>query len=88
MKAVVFGALLLGAMTISGAARADADDAKWVGQCLKDNADAKVTPDVVRKYCLCMNSKMSDNETQSITVWEKSHPNEEAACDAEAGWKK
>ena len=42
---------------------------------------------VVLKYCTCMNNKMSDNETQSITQWEKSHPAERTACDKEAGWK-
>jgi hypothetical protein len=35
----------------------------------------------------CMNNKMSDNETQSITQWEKSHAAERKACDAEAGSK-
>ena len=29
--------------------------------------------EVVLKYCTCMNNKMSDNETQSITQWEKTH---------------
>jgi len=32
-------------------------------------------------------NKMSDNETQSITQWEKTHATERKACDAEAGWK-
>lgn len=70
------------------AAFADADDKKWIAQCIKDNADAKVTAEVVAKYCTCMNDKMDDNETQSITQWEKSHPKEEAECDRQAGWKK
>ena len=34
-----------------------------------------------------MNSKMSSNETQSITQWEKTHATEREACDKEAGWK-
>jgi hypothetical protein len=34
-----------------------------------------------------MNEKMDNNETQSISVWEKSHPKERAACDKESGWK-
>ncbi len=34
-----------------------------------------------------MNEKMDSNETQSITQWEKTHPNEEKECDAKAGWK-
>jgi len=34
-----------------------------------------------------MNEKMDNNETQSISQWEKSHPRERAACDRESGWK-
>jgi hypothetical protein len=65
---------------------ATADDVKWINQCVKDNkADAK--EEVVLKYCTCMNNKMSDNETQSITQWEKTHAPERQACDKEAGWR-
>jgi hypothetical protein len=39
------------------------------------------------EYCTCMNNKMSDDETQSITQWEKTHVAERKACDREAGWK-
>jgi hypothetical protein len=42
---------------------------------------------VVLKYCTCMNNKMSDNETLSITAWEKTHVAERKACDKEAGWR-
>ena len=63
-----------------------ADDVKWVAQCLVDNADAKVSPAVVEKYCVCMNSKMGDNETRTITQWEKANPNARAACEKAAGW--
>ena len=38
------------------------------------------------KYCTCMNNKMSDNETRSITH-SKNHAAERKACDAEASWK-
>jgi hypothetical protein len=34
-----------------------------------------------------MNEKMDNNETKSITEWEKTHPRERAACDKESGWK-
>ena len=74
------------AVTLTSAGAVTTDDVKWINQCVKDNkGDA---PDqVVLKYCTCMNNKMSDNETQSITQWEKSHPAERAACDKEAVWK-
>lgn len=89
MKRLPFAAFVLAAAAVlpSVAARADADDVKWIAQCMKDNADAKVSADVVHKYCACMNDKMSSNETQSITQWEKTHKTEREACDKAAGWK-
>ena len=86
MKAI-FASLLLGASIFgSTAAFADADDAKWVAQCVKDNQDEKTSVEVITKYCTCMNNKMSSNETQSITQWEKTHVAERQACDRESGW--
>jgi hypothetical protein len=71
----------------AGAARAaTADDVKWISQCVADNKGG-AADDVVLKYCTCMNNKMSDNETLSITQWEKTHATERKTCDAEAGWK-
>jgi hypothetical protein len=70
-----------------GTALAGPDDAKWVAQCVQDNKDEKATVEVISKYCTCMNNKMSENETQSITQWEKTHATERQACDKEAGWK-
>lgn len=66
---------------------AGSDDAKWVAQCIADNKDAKVSIEVITKYCTCMNNKMDDNETLSITQWEKTHPKERTDCDKESGWK-
>jgi hypothetical protein len=87
MKSIAF-ALLLAVSVLGGrAAHADADDMKWVAQCLTDNKDEKASLDVVTKYCTCMNNKMSSNETQSITQWEKTHATERTACDKEAGWR-
>ena len=81
-------ALLLAAVVFAGNAAfaATADDVKWINQCVQDNkGDAKA--DVILKYCTCMNNKMDNNETQSITQWEKTHARERAACDKESGWK-
>lgn len=64
-----------------------ADDKKWVAQCMRDNKDEGARTDVVRKYCVCMNDKMSDNETRSITVWEKANPKARQECEKVAGWK-
>ena len=63
------------------------DNAKWVAQCMKDNADAKVPEAVVNKYCVCKNEKMDDNETRTITQWEKANPQARKACEKAAGWE-
>jgi len=62
------------------------DDMKWINQCIADNKGGAAEA-VIRKYCMCMNEKMDDNESKSITQWEKTHPKERAACDKESGWK-
>ena len=85
---VLLFAAFVFSFTLSGLAMAGADDAKWVAQCINDNKDAKVSIEVITKYCTCMNNKMDENETKSITQWEKTHPNEMAACDKESGWDK
>jgi hypothetical protein len=58
-----------------------------INQCLKDNKNEGVKREVVLKYCTCMNSKMINHETASITQWEKTHPAEQRACNREAGWE-
>ena len=80
-------ALLFAACFFSNAAiAATTDDVKWINQCVNDNKGGAAS-EVVLKYCTCMNNKMSDNETRSITEWEKTHESERKACDKEAGWK-
>ncbi|OYX79966.1 MAG: hypothetical protein B7Y77_01175 [Bradyrhizobium sp. 35-63-5] len=79
--------LFAGLCLASGAAlAATTDDVKWINKCLADNK-GDAPEGVVLKYCTCMNNKMDDNETLSITAWEKTHPTERKACDKEAGWK-
>ncbi len=84
-KAVMW--VMVGLLTVCGIAYADSYDLKWIAKCIEDNADAKVAPEVVSRYCACMNNKMDSNESQSITQWEKTHPKERAECDRESGWK-
>jgi uncharacterized protein (DUF2147 family) len=64
----------------------NADDVKWINQCIGDNKGG-ASDAIIRKYCICMNEKMGNNETRSITEWEKSNPKARAACDRESGWK-
>lgn len=87
MKSIAFACLVAVSVLCSTTARAGADDAKWVAQCVIDNQAEKAGIEVITKYCTCMNDKMSDNETRTITQWEKSHPTEMRACERASGWK-
>ncbi len=64
----------------------NADDVKWINQCIADNKGG-ASDTIVRKYCICMNDKMDANETRSITEWEKANPAARRACDRESGWR-
>ena len=88
MKLKMSVLLFLMSATISGVAMAaDADDATWINQCIADNKKEDASADAKKKYCECMNEKMSDNEMQSISTWEESHKKEAEECSAKAGWK-
>ncbi|HEY2184362.1 MAG TPA: hypothetical protein VGH39_05160 [Xanthobacteraceae bacterium] len=90
MKNTLAG-LLFAACTVASPASAqqmNADDLKWINQCIQDNRDEPGgTPPIVRAYCVCMNEKMDSKETRSITQWEKSNPGARQACERQAGWK-
>jgi len=87
MKFRFLAMLLASGVCLGGAAFAQsADDQKWITQCLSDNQEAKASVSVVATYCNCMNNKMSDNETRSITEWEKANPNARRVCERESGW--
>jgi hypothetical protein len=52
----------------------NADDLKWVNECIRDNRDEPGgTPAI--------------NETRSITQWEKANPRARRDCERQAGWK-
>ncbi len=87
MKKAIVALLLLLSLLATSSVFAGDDDVKWIAQCMMDNKDANVSTEVIQKYCTCMNNKMDSSETLSITEWEKTHPNERAACDKEAGWR-
>jgi hypothetical protein len=89
MKVAILALAVVGSVVASSAALAqavNADDVKWINQCVTDNKGG-ASDAIIRKYCICMNEKMDNNETKSITQWEKTHPKERAACDKESGWK-
>lgn len=87
MKLKIGMACLLVSFLASSSAFADADDTKWIAKCIKDNKNEGAKEEVVYKYCECMNNKMDSNETQSISQWEKTHPQEMKACEKASGWK-
>ena len=88
MKKVLVGLLAVAALGAGVSALAQsADDKKWVNQCMKDNKDEGAKEEVVRTYCVCMNDKMDETETRSITQWEKANPEARKACEKKAGWK-
>jgi hypothetical protein len=81
-------ALVAAAPDAASAQKMNADDVKWINQCIDDNkGEPGGTPQIVRAYCVCMNEKMDNNETRSITQWEKSHPAARKDCEGKAGWK-
>lgn len=83
-----FAVLMMAATLAAPVAMAQsADDKKWVAQCMRDNKNEGAKEEVVRKYCVCMNDKMDDNETRSITQWEKANPAAMKDCEKKAGWK-
>lgn len=85
------GSVALAAVLAVPALAATSDDAKWVAKCVSDNAGAKnVTVEIITSYCTCMNNEMDDNETLSITAWERTAKGKVAmaACDKKSGWDK
>lgn len=87
-RTLLLAASIVGATgALSAAVAETADDRKWITQCLADNKDAKAPISVVTAYCTCMNNKMSDSETRSITQWERANPKAREACEKESGWE-
>ena len=89
MSKRISGLIIGAAVLVSAPAlaqRQSADDTKWIGVCVSDNKDEGQSAPVVLAYCTCMNNKMSDNETRSITQWEKANPKAQEACSKQAGW--
>jgi hypothetical protein len=78
--------LALGACLVAGTARAN-DDVKWVNQCIRDSAGIKGTTQQKTMYCSCMVGKMDDNETRSVTQWEKANPAAMKDCEKRSGWE-
>jgi hypothetical protein len=85
--AAVLAVSALASFAALGPARANSDDAKWIRRCVSDNADQHQSAGTIATYCSCMDNKMPESETRSITAWEKTHPAAQEACSKEAHWK-
>ena len=82
--AAVIGAGITG----KGAFAETKDDRKWIAQCISDNQNEKgATMAIIQKYCACMNEEMDDNETRTVTQFEKANPGIRKKCEAASGWK-
>ena len=90
MKFVLGIAAAVAGVVLAGSAMAGPDDAKWVARCVSDNANAKVSVEVVTSYCTCMNNEMDNNETRTVSVWEQTPEGKVAMgkCDKASGWNK
>jgi hypothetical protein len=86
MKSIALAVVMLSSIVAGPALAQTADDVKWIGQCVTDNKDEGQTPAVITTYCTCMNNKMSNSESRSISQWEKANPNAQEACSKEAKW--
>lgn len=82
---VVFAAAA-GALFAGGAVAQQTDDVRWVNQCVRDSAGYPVSEQVKIMYCTCMVGKMSNNETRSVTQWERANPVARDDCARRAGW--
>ena len=82
---LVAAAALLGSPN-AYAQKMNSDDLKWVNRCIDDNKGG-AAPEIIRKYCICMNEKMDANETRSISQWERANPRARAECDRVSGWR-
>jgi hypothetical protein len=72
---------------VASSALATTDDVRWVNQCVRDSVGyTNVLEKVKIMYCTCMVSKMDDNETRSVTQWEKANPKTRDDCARRAGW--
>ena len=84
------GTIVAGSFLASNGVKAQLtkDDIKWINQCIADNkGEAGGTPDIVRKYCMCMNEEMDDKETRTVTQFEKANPKIRIKCEKQSGWK-
>jgi hypothetical protein len=87
VKLMTMSLILAGSVLASPGSIAQPSEDEKVNQCLEDKKDQRVSKAVLIRYCKCMDDEMDDNETESISKWEKSHPKARTECARKAGWK-
>lgn len=80
-------AIVLLTAGVAAAQKRQTSDARWVDECVRDSAGYIFTSERVKvMYCSCMVSRMSDNETRSVSEWEQANPRIRDDCARRAGW--
>ncbi len=80
--------IVLALVMFAGSARADDGSEAWITKCVNEVDPEDNAPHVVRRWCSCMNYKMSANETLSILEWQNKPEGAKAniECNKESGW--
>jgi hypothetical protein len=62
-----------------------AADIAWIEKCISDRAIERNDPVKLRKYCVCMQGIVEDNEPFTVTELERSYPPAHAMCMEQSG---
>ncbi len=84
--ALLSAAIIALSANVAAAQKRQTDDSRWVDQCVRDSAGYAVSERIKVMYCSCMVTRMSDNETRSVSQWEQANPRVRDDCARRAGW--
>ncbi len=80
---------ILGAALFSSAlhaAKLTAADRAWIDTCISQRKSSKETPAMLRKYCVCMQQIVEDNQPfENVTALERTFPPAHQMCWSDAG---
>ena len=67
------------------AAKLSPADLAWIDKCVADRKLEQLDPVKLRKYCVCMQEIVDDNEPFTVSELEHSYPPAHVMCSDEAG---
>ena len=76
--------ILCSLSTFSTAAKPDAE---WVDKCFKDHSDGAASQDTIKNYCVCLNNKRNEGDSQSPRLFEREHIADSTWCCKEVDWR-